>query len=173
MIALFIAAAAGAIQSAPARYEGDWYVSDTTDNITGEREVYAFQSFLKGDDPNYVTIRMRCSDTKPTIFIEWENLSFPDQTVLTISPILSDGTNPKSEQYIFQKSEDIIERGLRASPDTSANIVSTIGNSKHLALVAHLSAGSKSVEIDVSGTLGAWSRVSRNCPVKLMTLPPK
>jgi hypothetical protein len=173
MIVLLIAAAVASTHAIPGRYEGDWYISDTTDNITGEREVEALQLHLKKDDPDYVTIRMRCSNSKPTVYIEWDNSSFPDQTVLSISPIMSDGTNPKSERYIFEKSEDNIERGLRASPDTSANMVAFIGNAKQVNLIAHLSLGSKSVEIDINGTLGAWGRVSRNCPVKAMPLPPR
>jgi hypothetical protein len=173
MIVFLIAAAAVSTQPSPARYEGDWYISDTKYNITGEREVEAFQLHLKQDDPNYVTIRMRCSNSKPMVFIEWDNLSFPDQTVLSISPILSDGTNPKSDKYIFEKSEGVIDRGLRASPDSSANLVSMIGSTKQINLTAHLSVGSKSVNIDVNGTLGAWGRVSRNCPVKLLPLPPQ
>jgi hypothetical protein len=173
MIDFLIAAAAASVQLTPGRHEGDWYISDTTDNITGKREVEAFQLHLKQDDPNYVTITMRCSNSKPTIFIEWHDLSFPDQTVLSISPILPDGTNPKSERYIFEKSEDSVERGLRASPDTSANIVSMIGRAKTINLVAHLSIASKGIEIDVNGAPDAWSRVARNCPIKLMPLPPR
>ena len=173
MIIFLVAAAVASTQPPLGRYEGNWYISDTTDNITGEREVEAFQIHLKKDDPNYVTIKMRCSNSQPTFSIEWDNLSFPDQTVLSISPIMSDGTNPKSERYIFEKSEDSLARGLRASPDTSANIVSILGNAKHIYLVAHLSLGSQGVEIDVNGTLGAWRRVSRNCPVKVMPLPPR
>ena len=180
MILLLIAAAVSSTQITPGRYEGDWYMIDTTDNITGEREVEAMQLHLEQDDPNYVTIRMRCSNAKPTIYVEWDNssfpsqkLSFPDQTVLTISPILADFTNPKSQQFIFEKSEGSIDRGLRASPEASASLVSLIGSAKHVNLVAYLSASSKSVEIDVNGTQGAWNRVSRNCPVKIMPLPPR
>jgi hypothetical protein len=180
MIVFLIAAAVSSTQIAPGRYEGDWYISDTTDNITGEREVEAMQLHLERGDPNYVTIRMRCSNAKPTIYVEWDDSSFPsqklwfpDQTVLMISPILADFTNPKSQQFIFEKSEDSIDRGLRASPESSASLVSLIGSAKRINLVAYLSASSKNVEIDVNGTQGAWSRVSRNCPVKNMLLPPK
>jgi hypothetical protein len=171
MIIFLVAMAAASSEPPPGRYEGDWYVSDTTDNVTGEREVEAFQMQFKGDESSFVTIKMRCLSGKPTISVEWDNLSFPDQTVLSISPILSDGTNPKSERYIFEKPSDDIFRGLRASPDASANIVTTIGDAKQINLVAHLSTGSKGVEIDVNGTRGAWGRVSRNCPIRIMPLP--
>jgi hypothetical protein len=169
MISLLIFAAAASVQPPPGRYEGDWYVSDTTDNITGEREVDAFRLHFKRDGSEYVTIRMRCSSAKPTMFIEWDDVAFPDQTVLSISPIRADGTNPNSDRYIFEKSQDSIDRGLRASPDSSANIISLIGDAKSINLVAHLGAGSKSVEIDVDGATRAWKRVSRHCPIR--TLP--
>jgi hypothetical protein len=53
MFSIFIAAAL--VQGVPAdlpdrTYESDWYVSDDTDNNTGERKVGAFQIYIKPDD---------------------------------------------------------------------------------------------------------------------------
>lgn len=153
-------------------YEGDWYVSDSTDNNTGEREVYAFQIHLKRDDPNFVTLTMRCAKGKPTFFVEWQDQTFPDQAVLTIRPIPNPKTIPSDEQFVFEKSDEGIERGLRASPETSAKIIASIGDAKFLSMSAYLSAGTRTVEIDVAGTQGAWNRISRHCPVRTVPLPP-
>ena len=152
--------------------EGDWYVSDQTDNNTGEREVYARQFYLRKEDPNYVTLTMRCSKGKPTLFVEWADLDFPDQTVLTIGPVASPDSEPADEQYVFGRSSDVMERGLEASPGTSAKIVSAIGRANYLTVTAHLASGTRIVGIKVNGTQGAWSRVSRHCPVQIMQRPP-
>ena len=152
--------------------EGDWYVSDSTDNNTGEREVYAFRLHFKQSDPNDVTLTMRCTKGKPTFFIEWENLAFPDQTVLTIGPVASPDSEPSEEKYLFEKSEDIVERDLRASPETSAKIVAAIGQAKYVVITAYLASGNRTVGVDVNGTQRAWSRVSRHCPVQIMPQPP-
>lgn len=153
-------------------YEGDWYVSDDTDNNTGERKVDAFQMYLKRGDPNYVTLRMRCSHGKPTFFVEWEGVVFPEQAVLTIGSVATPDSEPTSVRYLFEKSDDVVERGLRASPDTSAKIVSSIGEAKYATVPAHLSYGSRTVGMDVAGTQRAWSRVTRHCPVRKWPQPP-
>jgi hypothetical protein len=153
-------------------YEGNWYVSDTTDNNTGEREVYAFQMHLERDDPDFVTLRMRCSKGQPTFFVEWEHLPFPDQTVLTLGPVANPDSEPTEQQYVFQKSEDPVENGLRASPETSAKIVAAMGQAKYLTVTAYLESGIRTVGMDVDGTQRAWSRVSRHCPVQTMPRPP-
>jgi hypothetical protein len=171
MIGLVLLLAAQA-QPADRTYEGDWYVSDTTNNNTGEREVYAFQTYLKRGDPDYVTLTMRCSKGRPTLFVEWQDLPFPDQAVLTIGAVANPDSEPAEERYVFEKSEDAIERGLRASPDTSAKIVSAIGQAKYATVTAHLASGPRTVGIDVEGTQRAWSRVSRHCPVRTMPRPP-
>ena len=171
MIGLLFLLAAQA-QPADRTYEGDWYVSDDTDNNTGERKVYAFQTYLKRGDPDYVTLTMRCSNGKPRFFVEWEDLAFPDQAVLTIGPVANSDSEPAEERYVFEKSEDVIERGLHASPETSAKIVSAIGQAKYAIITAHLASGKRTVGMDVDGTQRAWSRVSRHCPVRIMPRPP-
>ena len=165
--------ALGLVQAEPASRanEGDWYVSDSTDNNTGEREVYAFRLHFKQGDPNDVTLTMRCSKGKPTFFIEWDDLPFPDQTVLTIGPVAKPDTEPAEEKYLFEKSADILERGLRASPETSAKIVSAIGQAKYIVITAYLASGNRTVGIDVNGTQRAWNRVVRHCPIQIMSLP--
>jgi hypothetical protein len=172
MMSLIVAMAIAQAPPVDRAYEGDWYVSDDTDNNTGERKVYAFQLYLKKNDPNYVTLTMRCSSGKPTLFVEWEHLAFPDQVVLTIGPVANSDSEPKEQQYVFEKSEDPIERGLRASPETSETIVSAIGEAKYATVTAHLAPGTRTIGIDVDGTQRAWSRVSRHCPVRIMTRPP-
>lgn len=153
-------------------YEGKWYVSDQTDNNTGEREVYAFQIHLKQDDPDYVTLTMRCTAGEPAFFVDWDNLSFPDQAVLTIGPVPGADSEPIEARYLFEKSSEVTEPGLRASPETSANIISAIGQANYLTITAHLTSGSRTVGIEIAGTQGAWNRVSRHCPVRLMPRPP-
>jgi hypothetical protein len=165
---------AALLQASPAdrAYEGDWFVSDSTDNNTGEREVYAFIVHFARADPDYVTLTMRCSKGNPTIFVEWQDRVFPNQTVLTIGPISVPETDPAEAQYVFEKSHDSIERGLRASPETSKKIISALGDSKYTTLTAHLASGSRTITLEVDGTQRAWNRVSRHCPIQLYSLPP-
>lgn len=172
MISIIVAAAVAQALPADRTYEGNWYVSDDTDNNTGERKVYAFQTYLKRDDPAYVTLTMRCSNGKPTFFVEWQDLAFPDQAVLTIGPVANPNSEPAEERYVFEKSADPVERGLRASPDTSARIVSAMGQAKYATVTAHLASGTRTVGMEIEGTQRAWSRVSRHCPVRLMPRPP-
>lgn len=151
-------------------HEGDWFVSDSTNNNTGEREVYAFQSYIKTD--NYVTLKMLCSRGKPTFFVEWDGQEFPDQVVLSIGPRPSMAVAPREQQYVFAKSDDVIERGLRASPETSTQIVAAITGAKFTTVTAHLASGRRTVDMDIEGAAGAWRRVSRHCPVAIVPVPP-
>lgn len=151
-------------------YEGVWYVMDSTDNNTGAREVEAFQSYIK--PANYVTLRMRCSNGKPTMFVEWADVEFPDQVVLTIGPRRDLASATNDQQYVFAKSDDPVESGLRAAPETSSAIVSAMTGAKYALVVAHLSSGRRAVDMDVDGTAGAWSRVSRHCPIRTSQPPP-
>lgn len=173
-VAWTLSASPSSAQAVPAdrTYEGKWYVSDQTDNNTGEREVYAFQIHLERDDPDYVTLTMRCTAGKPTFFIDWDNLSFPDRAVITIGPVANPDAEPVEAEYVFEKSSEVTEPGLRASPETSANIVSAIGEAKYATITAHLTSGVRTVGIEIAGTQGAWNRVSRHCPVRMMQRPP-
>lgn len=167
-----LAMAASSAPPEDRKYEGDWYVSDTTDNNTGEREVYAFQLHLKRGDPDYVTLTMRCSKGKPTFFVDWQDLTFPDQAVLTLGPVATTDSEPAERQYVFEKSEDPVENGLRASPETSAQIVAAIGQAKYMIVTAHREVGTRMVGMDVNGTQKAWDRVVRHCPIQVMARPP-
>ena len=152
--------------------ESEWSVSDDTDNNTGERKVYAFQMYFPSDEPGVITLSMRCFDGKPTFFVEWGRHPFPDKTVVSIGGIPNGQGEPLEKQYIFQRSDDPIDRGLRASPETSAEIVSAIGDTDYITIKAHLPSGTRAIGADVSGTQRAWSRVARHCPVRKTALPP-
>jgi hypothetical protein len=164
--------AAARSEAADRSQEGDWHISDDTDNNTGERKVYAFQMYFPKRDLEYVTLTMRCSNNRPTFFVSWTQVPFPDQTVLTISPATESTTEPTDERYVFEKSEDPVEDGLRASPETSLKIVSAIGQAELVTVTAHLAGSPRTVPVEVRGTQRAWSRVSRHCPIKKMALPP-
>lgn len=173
MIGLALLAAAVAAEPNSRTYEGDWYVSDTTDNNTGDREVYAFKVRLKSNDPDYVTLTMKCSNGQPAFLVEWEGKDFPDQAVLTIGPVQSSDDEPNEEQYVFEKMpRGSADRGLKASPSVSRQIVAAIGNAPYMVLTAHLPGRSPMVGIETKGTQGAWARVIRHCPVQKMAVPP-
>src|SRR6202007_3370966 len=110
----------------------NWYVSDSTDNNTGLREVYAFVQHLDRDE--YATLRMRCSKGKPTIFVKWQDVPFADYSVITIAVAKSPDSEPAEGRYVFEKSEDPVENGMRASPEASAKIISAIGQAKYVVL---------------------------------------
>jgi hypothetical protein len=171
MMSLLLAAMIAAAQPIDRTFEGEWYISDVTDNNTGEREVYAFQTFI--DRSDYMSLRLICLEGKPTFFVEWDKLAFPSQTVLTIGPVASPDSEPYEKSYVFRKSnEDLTLRGLQATPEVSQSIISAIGDAKYVTVTAHLSSGNRTVGIEVDGTQRAWSRVSRHCPVQILPQPP-
>jgi hypothetical protein len=172
MIGFLLAATLAASQSPDRTYEGDWYIADSTDNNTGRREVYAFQTFIKGKD--YVSLRMVCADGTPAFVVEWEDIVFPDHTVLTLGPVFGPDAEPQESAYVFRQSitDGVIDRGLIAAPEVSKTIISAIGDAKYVTVKAHLPSGSRTVGIEVDGTASAWKRVSRHCPVAILPLPP-
>lgn len=153
--------------------EGDWYVSDTTDNNTGEREVYAFTSFFGRANGEYVTLKMRCSKGAPIVSVEWTDVSFPDQAVLSIGAVTAPDAEPAEEPYMFTRSDDAVERGLFATPAISLKIIGALGSSTSATIAAHLSPSTRIIQMPVAGTQRAWSRVARHCPVKSMPRPPQ
>lgn len=169
MIEMLLAALA--LQPAPddRSKEGDWHVVDTTDNNTGEREVYAMQLFI--DSRDFVKLSMICKHGKPAFVVDWDDLPFPDHAVLTIDPLVDD-ISSSAQRYIFEKSKEVTERGLHASSEVSGQIVRAIGRATSVSITAHLSTGDRTVIIDTEGTQGAWTRVSRHCPVRIVPLPP-
>lgn len=154
------------------RYEGDWFISDTTDNISGEREVYAMRSFVKAGGTDFVSLHIRCDEGKPIFYIDWSDMVFPDQAVVTVSATVSPDDEAPDERFIFEKSTDLVNAGLRASSGTTQALIKAIGIARYAAFTVHLPSGSRTVGIDVGGTLGAWKRVSSHCPVQKMPLPP-
>lgn len=156
--------------SRSAAVEGDWYVSDTTDNNTGEREVYAFAQLI--DETDFVTFRMRCSAGKPTVAIEWSDRTFPDKVAVTIGAGQTADSDPVEKSYIFANSRDPIERGLIATPSTSIDIVRDLGASKYAAIAVHVASSPKVVVVSTEGTQRAWDRVVRHCPVQTLPRPP-
>jgi hypothetical protein len=152
-------------------YEGVWYVVDTTDNNSGERGVYAFQSYFGKVD--YVSLRLRCTAGKPTFYVEWADQTFPDQNVVTIGSSTDADSDPTERQYVFELSKDPVEAGLRASPETSANIIAAIGAAEHVFVTAYPTSGKRTVGFEITGTQQAWARVVRHCPVRKMAKPPK
>jgi hypothetical protein len=170
--ALLAPAAVGAAGTVPREHEGEWYFSDTTDNNTGERQVYAMVLHVASGDPDFVQVYMRCSAGKPTFWIDWSNLDFPDQAVVSVFAEGGPKGEPADQSYVFEKSTDPVESGLRASPETSARIVAAIATSSLVTISAHLAPGPRSVVINVDGAQRAWDRVSRHCPVQKLPVPP-
>lgn len=152
-------------------YEGIWYVSDSTDNNSGDREVWAFQSYF--GDADYVSLRMRCTSGKPLFYVEWADQKFPDQTVVTIGASADADSDPTNRQYVFELSKDPVDWGLRASPETSAQIITAIADAGYVSVTAYPISGVRTVGMDSTGTREAWGRVTRHCPVRKMTTPPK
>jgi hypothetical protein len=169
MIGYFLAALA--LQPAPndRSKEGDWHVVDTTDNNTGEREVYAMQLFI--DSRDFVRLSMVCKNGRPAFVVDWDDLPFPDHAVLTIDPLNDEIASPP-QRYVFEKSKEITKEGLYATSEVSGRIVRAIGNATSISITAHLSSGDRIVIVDTDGTQGAWTRVSRHCPVRILPLPP-
>lgn len=172
-LALAIGGEAGArVPSEGREYEGKWYIADTTDNNTGERQVYAFVADTSGPNPTFADLWMRCSQGKPTIFVDWRHLPFADQNVISIYAEVGAPARPVETAYVFSKSKEITEDGLRASAVDSAKIAAAFATSSLVTITAHLSSGSRNFVVDVTGAAGAWSRVSRHCPAPILPRPP-
>lgn len=172
-----ICAGASAEEAAVDRsHAGAWYVSDDTDNNTGERKVYAFVMHLEDRDPDYVTVTMGCDDSgKPGLVVEWDKLPFPDQAVLSIGATSDPDAEPEEKQFVFTKGTrgiGMFGRGLIASPETSAQIIALMAENDYATITAHVSPSAKTVGIEVGGTPQAWDRVVRHCPAPKMPLPP-
>lgn len=152
--------------------EGNWSIVDTTDNNTGEREVYALQFHIKPNDPDFVTLTLRCSRGRPVFLMQWSDVTLPDHVAVTIGPVRQPDAEPVEQQYLFDKSDDAIEFGFRASPETTSNIIAAIGDAKYATVSIYPSSGRRTIGVDVTGTRRAWSRVVRHCPVKILPVPP-
>lgn len=159
-------------QNSPRSREGDWAISDSTDNNTGEREVYAFQMYFPEHIRGYVTLSMKCVGGKPTFIINWTEITFPAQSVVTISPTTASDPTHEQYQYVMRWNDDPILQGLHASPENSARIVDRIGASSQVMVSTHLPNAARTVTIDVRGAARAWDRVRRHCPVRLLPVPP-
>lgn len=171
-IALALALPPTAANAQDRQHEGDWYVSDTTDNNTGEREVYGFVLHLKSGDPDFVTLKLRCSKGEPSLFIEWGDVVFPDQVVISVTNSAEHTPDEITKKFVFEKSDEVLEPGIKADTKSTSEIISLIGNSAFATFTAHLPYSSRRVAMDVIGSEGAWSRVQRHCPVRKMPLPP-
>jgi hypothetical protein len=153
--------------------EGDWTISDTTDNNTGVRDVYALNLYIdKSADGDFVTVTLRCSEGKPVMFVEWVDLNLADQTVITITPDGGTDYGKPGTGYVFSKSTDVLQRGWKATPEDSARIVKSLAAADFMAVTAHKPEGKRMVVFNAAGTTGAWSRVSRHCPAPTLPKPP-
>lgn len=169
MIGMLLVALALQTPAVDRSKEGDWHVVDSTDNNTGEREVSAMQLFI--DRRNFVRLSMICKDGRPAFAVDWDDLPFPDHAVLTIDPLVDDEPSP-AQRYVFEKSKGIADSEMLAAPQVSDQIIRAIGRASSISITAHLTTGDRMVMIDTEGTAGAWARVNRHCPVRIMPLPP-
>lgn len=152
--------------------EGAWTISDTTDNNTGEREVYALNIHL-GDRNEFIVFRMRCSEGEPVLYLDWKDVRFPSQTVISIAPIVDPDAEPVEESYVFGESDRSYEDDLRASPRVSAQIMEAIGGAEYVIFTAFASPQTPIVGVDFAGAQAAWERVSRHCPIRTWPVPPE
>lgn len=170
MISLILAMAAMNAAPTDRTYEGDWYVSDDTNNNTGERKVYAFSSNLGEEHKNTVFMQLKCIDSVPIVELEWWDLKLPKRTVVTFG--VGYRTEPTDHSFIFEKSPVSYEKELRASQEDSEKIIKTVGDTEFLILTVETVSGEKWARIPASGIRGAWERVVRHCPVRKYPLPP-
>lgn len=152
--------------------EGNWNIVDTTDNNNGQREVYALQFHFKPNEPDFVTLTLRCSRGRPVFLLQWSDVTLPDHVAVTIGPVGHSDAEPAEQQYLFDKSDDAIEFGFRASPETSSKIIAAIGDAKYATVSIYPSSGRRTVGVDITGTQRAWSRVVRHCPIQILPVPP-
>lgn len=151
--------------------EGVWTISDTTDNNSGEREVWAMR--VHAEDRDYISIYLQCSGDLPTLTIDWDGMPLPDQAVFSVAPIAdSDAASIPIDFVLKKESQSLAFRGYAGSPTKSAEIVKLIGDADDVTITAHTIDGARSALIEVRGLRQAWSRVARHCPVSILPVPP-
>lgn len=135
---------------------GDWTVSDTTDNDTGERQVDALA--LAEERPGIVFLKMQCVGRRPLVLIDWYDLPEAKLMVFEVQP----ANNPaQSTAFTTEKLVDDIHRGLEVrNPDVFVKIAE---QAQSIRLVAHTSYASKVVTFGTKGTAATWKRVVEHC----------
>lgn len=128
-------------------------VSDTTDNNTGEREVYALQ--IAKDRESLGFIYLRCDAGTPRFMLELYEAPKTEWVIVT-----TDGTG--DDPLNFRMSTDIY-RNLVFQGD-SAGLVEKLQGVRSVSLTAHYQFRKLTYNFDTDGIASSWERVVKHCP---------
>lgn len=129
-------------------------ISDTTDNDTGKRTVYAMQIDQNLEPLSFMYLR--CVDRRPTVEFSLFDFNAPDWVVVTL-----DGGDEADTPYIFERIPDSTH-DLRLYGDASG-LMSKIQEGEIRQFTAHSPLGNRSFSIDMEGMAKAWQRVTTSC----------
>jgi hypothetical protein len=135
---------------------GAFTFSDTTDNITGEREVYALQ--ISKEVKNFGELLLRCDDGTPRLVMSLYDT--PETEWVTITAAIPGGSE---ETPLNFRLTDKVFKYLSYQGDSDALVQRLTGN-QMVAMTAHYDYRSYTFTFSMDGIEEAWRRVKEYCP---------
>jgi len=129
-------------------------VSDTTDNDTGQRTVWALQ--IDQDLDRLSFLHLKCIDRKPTVELELYGFNAPDWAVVTLG-----GGDAADTPFIFERVPDRRDE-LRFHGDARI-LVNQLQEDSIRQFTVHSPLGNRSASFDMDGLTRAWQRVVAAC----------
>lgn len=146
---MFAYAAALLLQSS------DFTISDTTDNDTGVRTVFAVN--LDIDELKRMSfMKLQCVDRRPSVIFEFYDFATPNWAVVALG-----GGDAADTPFIFYENPDRSGE-LMLYGDAKA-LIGQIGEGSVRRFIAYGSHGTREATFGMSGLTKAWQRVSAAC----------
>ena len=133
----------------------DFTISDTTDNETGIRTVYALQ--LDVDEAKRLNfMKLECVDHRPSVIFEFYDYTAPEWAVVVLG-----GGDSADTPFIFHRNPD---RSSELVLYGEANVlVGQLGEDSIRRFIAYASHGTREASFGMTGLAKAWQRVSATC----------
>lgn len=133
----------------------DFTISDTTDNETGIRTVYAVQ--LDVDEMKRMSfMKLECVGRRPSVIFEFYDFTAPEWSVVALG-----GGDSADTPYIFHHNPD--RRGeLQLYGDANA-LIGQLGEDSIRRFTAYASNETREASFGMTGLRKAWQRVSAAC----------
>ena len=133
----------------------DFSISDTTDNETGIRTVYALQADV--DEAKRLSmLKFECFEHRPSVTFEFYDFPTPEWAV-----ILLGGGDSADLPFVVQRVADRrFELRLHGDPQV---LINELGEDSVRRFVVYGATGSRDVSFEMSGLHKAWQRVTSIC----------
>jgi hypothetical protein len=133
----------------------DFTISDTTDNETGIRTVYAVQ--LDVDEIKRMSfMKLECVDHRPSVIFEFYDFTAPEWAVVALG-----GGDSSDTPFIFHRNPD---RDSELVLYGEANdLIGRLSEGSVRRFIAYASHGTREASFGMTGLAGTWQRVSAAC----------